>query len=160
MNRGPAATAESYPAAWKSLSREKRSELVRDAMRGKPPANRTDAALTLWWVQQQIRMGARPALAVAIAFIVLLVAASWAGTGAPPADFGEFFRTQPLFPIFLLVPFAAWGIRRPKLQRAAQISAGVLTGKPLDSAPDAEHTERLLARAPKPGRSTGGSAKH
>jgi hypothetical protein len=140
-----------YLAAWKALTRRERLELTAAAMRGLRPANRWDAAITLWWTQRELRYGLRNSLLGVGILAVVLVLLEWALTGTPPTNPGEMLRRNPMLPVFFLIPIAAGTVRRPKLRRSAQVNAAALTGKQVDSPPDAEETERLLTRARKQG---------
>jgi len=146
---GAGRDALEYGVAWKSLPRAARRDLVSAALRGVRPSAGRDAALTLWWSQRELRRGVWPTMAVAVAAIAILVAVDWWRTGVLPTTFGQFWTSQPLFPVFLLLPIATWGIRRPKLQRAAQVSAGVIAGRTRTDAPDQVEAQRLLDRARK-----------
>ena len=59
-----------YKAAWKALPRRDRIALTSAALKGHRSINRWDAAVTLWWVQRELRYGVRNALLTAAGFVV------------------------------------------------------------------------------------------
>ena len=140
-----------YKAAWKALPRSERTELTRAALKGHRAVNRWDAAVTLWWTQQELRYGLRNSLAVGVGAAVGVTLVSWVLTGSPPAGIAEIFQANPMLPVFFLIPFASASLRRPRLRVSAQFNAAVLAGKKFDGPPDPEEAERLLARARKEG---------
>jgi hypothetical protein len=140
-----------YTAAWKALPRRERADLTQAALKGQRSVNRWDAAITLWWVQRELRYGVRNALLTAVAVVAVLLVLAWVVDGVPPTSFGNVLRAVPLLPVFLLIPIATTGMRRPRLRIAAQLNASVLAGKTFDGPPDPEEAERLLRRARKEG---------
>ena len=136
-----------YRTVWTSLPRTERAQLSQAALKGQPSANRWDAALTLWWVQRELRYAIRNSLLIACAMVLVLLLFAWVVDGVPPTSFGNVLRAVPLLPVFLLIPLASTGMRRPRLRIAAQLNAGVLAGKKLEGPPAPEEAERLLARA-------------
>lgn len=151
MTSAPEDLHAGYKAAWKALPRRDRMELTQAALKGHRSVNRWDAAVTLWWSQRELRYGLRNSLLVAAGVAVGLSVLSWVLTGVPPTSIFAIFQSNPMLPVFLLIPFASAGLRRPRLRVSAQVNAAVLAGKTFDAPPDPEEAERLLARARKQG---------
>lgn len=151
MTEGSTDFYADYTVAWKALPRQDRIALTSAALKGSRAVNRWDAAITLWWVQRELRYGVRNALIVAVGIVVGLLIFAWVVDGVAPTSFGNVLRAVPLLPVFLLIPLAASSLRRPKLRIAAQQNAAVLAGKTFDGPPDPEEAERLLRRARKEG---------
>ena len=150
MTTTPAASSD-YGVAWKSLSRQDRTFLVRAAMGGHRSINKWDAAITLWWTQRELRIGLWRDLGLALVIVAGLIMFAWARTGQAPAGLGDIFNASPLLPVFLLIPIASSASRRPRLRRSAQLNAAVLAGQTFEGPPDPDEAERLLALARKEG---------
>ena len=140
-----------YTAAWKARPWGERTELRVAAMKGQRARNREDAALSLWWIQDELRSGLRSTLLWTIATVVALFLLVWALSGGEPPGITEVLRWNPFLPLFVLVPFWSTFRRRPRLRAAAQLNAAVLAGETFNSPPDPEEAERLLRRARKEG---------
>jgi hypothetical protein len=136
---------------WKGLPPAERNNLIRAAGRGERGINRRDAAYMLWWSSNELRRGPWPALRVAAIVVAGVLVTQAMTLGADFDDLEGFFQWVGLLPVVLLIPMVSWTLRRPKLQRAAQLNAAVLAGKPFEGPPDPEDAERLLARARKEG---------
>ena len=143
--------AEEYATAWKALPRRDRSRLSSAAVRGIRSVNRTDAALTLWWTQRELRRGPWPSLILAGIVIVGLLVYSFVRSGQLPATPSAFFEAVPLLPVIVLLPITTHRSRKPRLRHSAQLNAAVLAGRKFDGPPDPEEAERLLALARKEG---------
>lgn len=135
-----------FRTVWRSLPYAERAALSRAVSRGRQGRSRRDAALMLWWAGDQLRRGPWTAMRVAAVTLGVVLAAqmlfsSVALTGP------ESLLGSPLLPVLLLVPFATWTVRRPRLQQAARLNASVLDPKRGDDdIPDPAEIERLLAK--------------
>lgn len=147
MTAGAPPQAADYREVWNALSRRERGELTQAALRGQRPANRWDAAISLWWAQRELRRGLAVAVGIGLGVVALLLVVAWLATGTLPTSVGEALQVSPMLPVLALIPIATAGSRRPKLKRAAQINAATLAGKALASPPDVAEADRLLLQA-------------
>lgn len=138
---------EGLAEAWRGLPRSSRTELTVGARRGSRPADKTDAALSLWWATHQLRRGPWPVFALAAAVVVISLAVDLTVNGFA----WERVYGNPVLGIVLLIPFATWPSQRQRLARAVRISAAVLLGKTSVGPQSDEEIERLLRKAVKQG---------
>lgn len=137
---------DGFKQRWQALPRSERAQLSKAVSRGSRGTTRPHAALMLWWAGEQLRRGPWPALGWGALLAVGIVVLELVVYRVPV---GELLQGAPLLPLLVLIPPAAWTLRRPKLQQAAALNAALLAGHPIEGVPGAEEINRILAGARK-----------